>query len=206
MEGYVSDKEQVQLIKDWWKKNGSTIIIAIILVLGINFGWHYWQSYKNNRAEQASMLYEQMLSASFAQKQDDFKLFAQHLIKDYAGTPYATLASLFLAKQNVEQNNFSAAEQNLDSVIQHGINKSFKQIARIREARLLINENKLQQALDLLKHVNDKAFMPAILEARGNVFAAQGNKARAVAAYKAALHVAPEDSMIKERLMHEINY
>jgi predicted negative regulator of RcsB-dependent stress response len=206
VEGYISDKEQIQLIKDWWKKNGGTIIIAIVLVLGINFGWRYWQSYKNNKAEQASILYEQMLSASLAKKPDDFKLFAQHLIKDYASTPYSSLASLFLAKENVEQNNFTAAEQNLDWVMRYGKNKSFKQIARIRAARLLINENKLRQALQLLQHINDKAFMPAILEVRGNVFAAQGNKARAIAAYKAALHVTPKDSLIRERLTHEINY
>jgi predicted negative regulator of RcsB-dependent stress response len=206
VEGYVSEKEQIQLIKDWWKKNGTTILAAIVLVFGLSFGWRYWHYYKNKQAEQASVLYEQMLSVNTAKKPADFKLFARHLIKDYAGTPYATLASLLSARENIEQNNLSDARQDLTWVIQHGKNKSFKQIARIRAARLLLADNKPQQALQLLKYINDKAFMPAILETRGNVFAAQGDKAKALEQYKNALQAAPKDSAMRERLIHEINY
>jgi predicted negative regulator of RcsB-dependent stress response len=206
VEGYVSEKEQIQLIKDWWKKNGTTILAAIVLVFGLSFGWRYWHYYKNKQAEQASVLYEQMLSVNTAKKPADFKLFARHLIKDYAGTPYATLASLLSARENIEQNNLSDARQDLTWVIQHGKNKNFKQIARIRAARLLLADNKPQQALQLLKYINDKAFMPAILETRGNVFAAQGDKAKALEQYKNALQAAPKDSAMRERLIHEINY
>jgi predicted negative regulator of RcsB-dependent stress response len=204
VEGYVSEKEQIQLIKDWWKKNGSTILITIVLVFGLGFGWRYWHYYKNKQAEQASVLYEQMLSASIAKKTDDFKLFAQHLIKDYASTPYATLASLLSARANIEQNNLSDAQQDLTWVIQHGKNKSFKQIARIRAARLLLDNNKLQQALQLLKHINDKAFMPAILETRGDVFVAQGDKAQALEEYQTALQATPKDSVIRMSLQMKI--
>lgn len=204
MEGYISEKEQIQLIKNWWKKNGATILIAVILVLGLSFGWRYWHYYKNKQAEQASVLYEQMLSANIAKNPDDFKLFAQHLIKNYSSTPYATLASLLLAQENIEENNLSKAEQNLTWVMQHGKNKSFKQIARIRDARLLLDNNKPQQVLKLLKHVNDKAFMPAILETRGDVFAAEGNKEQALEEYKTALQATAKDSVMKVSLQMKI--
>ncbi len=205
MEVYMSDKDQVQVIKDWWKKYGTTIVISIIIVLGISFGWRYWHYYKNKQAQRASILYEQMLSAKATQKTTDFGLFAENLKKDYSSTPYAALASLMLAKEAVSNNKFFDAQQNLQWVINHSSNVSFKQIARIREARILLARKQLQQALQLLQHVDDKAFMPEISETNGDIFAAQGNNAKALQEYKKALSSVTENSVMRPVLEMKIN-
>ncbi len=203
MEGYVSDKEQIQLIKNWWKKHGNIILIVFILVFGISFGWRYWHYYKNKRGVQASMLYEQMLSAD--NKTADFKLFAEHLIKDYSHTPYASMASLMLAKQDVDSNNLSAALQDLQWVVKHGNNKSFRQIARIREARVLLADKKIDEALQLLQEVDDEAFLPAIEETKGDIFLAQDNKAKALDAYNQARQMLASNSVMQPILTMKIN-
>lgn len=205
MEGYLSDKEQIQIIKNWWKKYGNTILLSVILVLGASFGWRFWHNYKNKRAAQASVLYEQMISANTASKISDFKLFATHLIKDYASTPYASLASLLLAEQAVNANNLALAKQDLQWVIEHGSNDSFQQIARIRKARILIADQQLQPASQLLQQVDDKAFMPAINETRGDIFAAQGDKTKALQIYKQALHEVTQKSVMRSMLEMKIN-
>jgi len=201
----MSDKDQIQMIKDWWKKYGTTIVLSIVVVFGISFGWRYWHYYKNKQAQQASVLYEQMLSARAAQKTTDFKLFAEHLIKDYSSTPYATLASFMLAKEAVSSKNLFNAQQNLQWVIKHADNVSFKQIARIREARILLAKKQLQQALQLLQHVDDKALMPEISETIGDIYVAQGNKARALQEYKKALSGVSQSSVMRPVLEMKIN-
>jgi predicted negative regulator of RcsB-dependent stress response len=201
----MSDKDQIQAIKDWWKKYGMTIALSIVIVLGISFGWRYWHYYKNKQAEQASVIYEQMLSAKATQKLTDSKLFAENLIKDYSGTPYAALASFMLAKEAVNGKNLINAQQNLQWVINHSGNVSFKQIARIREARVLLAQKQLQQALQLLQHMDDKAFMPEISETFGDIYVAQGNNARALQEYKKALSGVAQNSAMWPVLEMKIN-
>lgn len=205
MEGYVSDKEQIQLIKNWWKKHGNTILIVFILVFGISFGWRYWHYYKNKRGIQASMLYEQMLSQDMSKKVGNFKLFAEHLIKDYSHTPYASIAALMLAKQDVANNNLSAAIQDLQWVVKHGNSKSFRQIARIREARVLLADKKIEEALQLLQEVDDEAFLSAIDETKGDIFLAQDNKAKALDAYNQARQMLAPNSVMQPILTMKIN-
>jgi predicted negative regulator of RcsB-dependent stress response len=203
VEGYISDKEQIQIIKDWWKKYGNIILIAFILVFGASFGWRYWHYYKNKQGEQASILYEQMLSTD--NQAADFKLFAEHLIKDYSHTPYASLASLMLAKQDVANSNLSGAVTDLQWVVKHGNSKSFRQIARIREARVLLANKQIQAALQLLQKVDDKAFMPAIEETKGDIFLAQDDKTKALDAYKQALQMLAPNSVMQPILTMKIN-
>ncbi|MCK4608658.1 MAG: tetratricopeptide repeat protein [Gammaproteobacteria bacterium] len=205
MEGYVSDKEQIQLIKDWWKKHGTTILIAIVLVVGLSSGWRFWQSYKAKHAAEASVLYEQLLTAGINNKSADMKLYTDHLRKDYKHTPYASLASLMLAKADVATNNLGDAQKDLAWVVKHGKPDSIQQIARLREARVLLANNKAKQALKLLDKVDDKAFMPAISEARGDIYASQGNKAKALQQYKISLQESPKNSVLTPALQMKIN-
>jgi hypothetical protein len=57
VEDYLSEREQVDRIRQWWKENGAWIIVGIgggVLSLA---GWNWWQGYQLERAEQASAIY-----------------------------------------------------------------------------------------------------------------------------------------------------
>lgn len=187
MDVYLSEKEQIQKIKDWWKKYGTTLLVCLAIFAGGTFGWRYWQQYKVKRAEQASNLYMQMLSADLAHQTNNVQLYAQHLMADYSSTPYASFAALTLARENVNANDLKSAKGNLYWVVDHSGNKSLRQIAKIREARVLLALNQSQQALDLLNKVDDKAYGALIAETRGDIFLSLGNKTKALQQYQAAL-------------------
>mgnify|MGYP002004665342 FL=1 len=56
-----SDEEQLEVLKNWWKENGQSIVIAIALgFLGI-FGFQAWNEKVKNTAENASAIYQQIL-------------------------------------------------------------------------------------------------------------------------------------------------
>jgi predicted negative regulator of RcsB-dependent stress response len=190
MRTYVSDEEQLQKLKDWWKKYGNTIMIAVIAVIALSFGLRYWQQYKTHSAQQASVIYEQLLEADIAKQPANVKLFAQHLMDTYSSSPYASFAAMMLARNAANANDLPTAEQNLQWVLNHSNSKDLRQIARVRAARVLIAENQLDQALALLQKVDDKAYEPIIGEIKGDIYLAKNDKKMALQEYQNAFAAA----------------
>ena len=186
MTEYLSDKEQVEAIKQWWKNYGRAIAAAIVVGLLIGFGWRYWHRHKTQQAERASMIYMQ-LEVAVEQHQTAFaSQLTAELVKDYADTPYAGLASLLEAKNAVSQNKFDIALARLRWVMQHAKMKSIQQIARLRAARILLAQQHPQAALSLLKTIDDPTYRPMIDNVKGDIYAAQGDKESAKQSYQAA--------------------
>ena len=189
MSGYnTSDQEQIQMLKDWWKKYGTTILMGLMVFFVVNFSWQFWQNYQRKYANGASLMYTQMLSLLQMKKMDEVQLLGDHLFKDYSRTSYASLAGLVLAKEAVDQQKLDVALTQLQWVIKHAANNNLKQIAKIRAARILFADNKNQDALDLLSKTDDPGYTPAIAELKGDILLAMGQKEKAAAAYQEALH------------------
>lgn len=183
---YLSEEEQIQKIKEWVKEYGLAVILGIAVFFVGSFGWRYWQQYKSNHVAQASIIYEQLLGAHIAKDYDQVTLEVKHLRDDYAGTPYASLASLIVAQEAVAKPDLASAEQNLQWIIDKDKNASIKQIARIRLSRVLVEEKKMQQALAVLSKVDDTAYLPLLYEMKGDIYLASGDKKSAIQEYKNA--------------------
>ena len=41
----IEEEQEINQLKDWWKENGKTIIVAFILGVGGMFGCRYWQAH-----------------------------------------------------------------------------------------------------------------------------------------------------------------
>ena len=63
MESYRTEEEQVEALRRWWQENGRSTIVAIILALGVGFGYQGWKNHVETSAEGASDLYQRMLQA-----------------------------------------------------------------------------------------------------------------------------------------------
>lgn len=182
----LSDKEQVQLIKDWWKKNGKLILICLIAFFALNSLHIYYKKYQTRYSEQASNAYVALVNAETTNKTEEAKLFAKDLMQKYSRSIYASLAGLFLAKDEVTAGKFDDAVKDLTWVSKKAKNASFRQIAKIRAARVLLQQKKYQDALNMLEKVEDTAFNPAISEVKGDILLAMQKKPDADIAYKKA--------------------
>lgn len=191
---YHSDKEQIEMLKDWWRENGKFILISIISAVLLSGIWHYWQDYKNNHIAEASLLYERTLVYESNKQYTEVDQFVSKLIKDYASTPYASLASFISVQNAIMQKELPQAVQKLDWVISHSRNKDFKQIARLRKARILNELKSYNQALSSLNVVDSDTYLPAILEVRGDILKAQGETQKAHLAYQQALSMLDQES------------
>lgn len=197
MDIYTSEKEQIDMIRGWFKKYGMSIVSGVLIALILTFGWRLWQQHEVKSAQQASALYEQLLVAQTTPQNPQTMQIADTLMNNYARTPYASLAGLQIANNAVQQGNLDLAAQKLQWVSAHASVKSIQQIAKIREARVLIAQNKSQQALQLLANISDQVYIAEINAVRGDAYAALGKKTDAQMAYQEALSALPEGAALR---------
>lgn len=194
MDTYITDKEQVEMIRKWWRENGKFTIISIIVVVVLSFGWRYWQNNQAQKAANASVIYEQMLTHESNNQISQAELDATSLITNYAKTPYAALGAFISALNSINANNLDAAIQRYDWVMLNANSKDFIQIAKIRKARVLLALNKYDDAITTLSKVEADAYLPLIKELRGDILLAKGDKQGARSAYQNALNALRKDA------------
>lgn len=186
----ISDKEEMRVLRNWWQNYGYHILFAVVFVVIVGFGWYYWQKSRGVNLEYASLLYTQMIATYEKQKYDEARPFGEKLIEEYAKSPYAGLAALILAKDDVRLENLQAAYEHLIFAVKSFSDKSLRQIARIRAARVLVNMKKYKDAISFLEPVDDNSFAPEINEVLGDAFLALGKLDEAKNSYHKARDLA----------------
>jgi predicted negative regulator of RcsB-dependent stress response len=187
MSDYLTEAQQVEALKNFWKENGFTIVASIVLAIAIVTGMRFYRSYVRTRAEHASVVYQHMITSDVENNVADAETQAALLIKDYSRTPYSKLAALMLAKQLVNAKKYDDAINQLNWVIKHTNNHSFADIARIRLARVYLEQNKANDALKSVEKIKDKAYQGLSEEMQGDAFVQLNQLDQARTAYQAAL-------------------
>ncbi len=189
MAAYESEQEQIEAIKKWWKENGASLLTGIIIGLTLLFGWRAWDTYTQQRAEAASTIYERMVIAIEKNEEKIIRETSTTLLSEYNNSPYATLASLSLARRDLESGNIDSSHAQLQWVIEYSQLPEFVAIARLRKVRLFLAQNKLSEAKMLLfsEPKLDK-FKGTYEELRGDIALAEKKLTNARQAYKAALN------------------
>ncbi len=188
---YETEEQQVEAIKSFWKENGNAIILGAIIGFGGLFGWKYYQSYQKEQAEAASQSYNQALASIVAGQVEnpEFVTKANELIKNHPETSYASLAALKLAQQYAEQNKYAEAAEQLRWVADKG-NSTFKALAQIRLARVLLQLDQYVEAEAVAKAIEFDAHKATSLLLQGEALLGQEKQEEAIALYKQAKEAA----------------
>lgn len=200
-----SETEQIEQIKRLWLEYGTAIIVGVLIALIAGFSWRYWQQRHEQMLAHVSLRYEQLLTNVVNGNTAAVEAQANRLISRYPHTPYTQLAALQLARQDIYQDRLDDAEKKLNWVMEHGDSAPLRQIARIRAARVLLAENQAQQALDLLKRSDDKAYDPFVWEVRGDIMVAMNKPADARVAYQQALASLPGFGAMQPLLLMKLS-
>lgn len=205
MSDYITEQQQIEQLKEWWKKNGTSTLIVFLIVLAATVGWHFWLKHRENKLERGSTHYEELLNA-VVNDDDASTLKEANLLKDnYRYTPYAALAALMIARNDIYQNDYKNAEKELTWVMNHGSGDSLKEVARLRLGRLFIQEKHPQQALDLVQKINDPSYLPMINELKGDSYLALNQIDEARLAYEQALSALPGYALMRPVLVMKLN-
>ena len=187
MSEYLTEEEQVERLKQWWKENGRSIIAGIVIGLGIFGSWQGWRAYETRQAEQGAAAYD----AFAAQAQDgnvEETLKAEAALRGgYADTAYADLAGFETARQLVAGGRLEEAAERLAQIQATGSNVAIRELARIRLARVYLAQGALDEAEKLLEGPIPPAYATEAATLRGDLARLRGDAAAARAAYEQAL-------------------
>ena len=125
---------------------------------------------------------------------------AQKLHDHYAQTIYGQIASLMLAREAIDKKNYLVAEKQLTALLDQSNIASFRQIIRLRLARVLMVEQKPEEAIKVLEKVDDKNFNGLTNELRGDAYLAMKNMDMARQSYQLALTELPNSETIRPLL------
>lgn len=183
---FLSEEERAEAVKGWFRENWSWLALGVVVGLGGLVGWQYYERQQVAQAESAALLLQEMAKAlpEGAGKADpQFK----QLIADYGKTAYADQARLVMAQAAITNSKLDEAVTQLREVMDHTKDEELALVARLRLARVLIEQGKHDEALGLLDVNKAGAFVAQMHEIRGDALFAKGDASGAREAYQAAL-------------------
>jgi predicted negative regulator of RcsB-dependent stress response len=186
VEDYLSENEKWEAVKQWLRENGLSIVAGIAVGAAGLGGWKWWQAREERLALEASAKYEQVLEAFARADQTRGKTLISELERDYASSPYVDQAHLLSASSAVSSGQLDQAAENLRKVVDNSKDRELAQIARLRLARVLVAQGKLDDALKTLGTDDPGAFAARFHEVRGDVYFEKGDKPAALKEYRAA--------------------
>lgn len=188
-----TEEETVQAIKDWWKKNGSSLLIGIGAALAIVFGWQAWQNHQMQQRTEAASQFAELINAYSDETEENraetVAYVAEKLRDEYSDSAFAIYGMLMLARQQVmDQGDPEGAIESLTWAQEKaGENGPLGLIIRNRLARAQFAAEQYDDALSTIESVGDAGSFSAIFtELKGDILLAQGNREGAREAYLAA--------------------
>ena len=191
-----SEDEQAERLKEWWKKNGTSIVVGVVIGVGAIVGVNLWRNYTQTQAEHASSLFTQLLSSQAEEVQE----LGSELLTDYDNTPYAALAALYLAKISYEKGDVDSAEAMLRWILENSKQVSNQHVARLRLARVYLDTDRVSEAEKLMDIRQFDGFESEYKELLGDIAMLKGDAAGARTAYEEALNALPRGSRFSELL------
>lgn len=192
---YMTEDEQLEAIKTWWKRYNGIIIVSISVVMLAISGFRYWTWHEAKITQQASNTYEQLMLAFSNQDNKGVRGYARLLLTEYGQTVYADAARLTLAKRYVAREKYAQAREELSYVALHSKMPALRQVAKIRLVRVLAAEKSYDSALDELANINDPAYFSTVNELKGDIYAATGRYPEAVGFYREAINAGQAKGM-----------
>jgi predicted negative regulator of RcsB-dependent stress response len=186
-EEYLTDDEQLEVIKRNFTEYAPWIFGGIILGVGIWYGYGYYKSHENERDLRAAAQFNAMTGALQANDEKKSRQIADGLIKDFPATPYADQAQLTIARIDVDTGHDADAVAPLAQVMNGSKDSELKQIARLRLARVLIDQGKPDDAIKLLAEGTPGSFAGRYHQVHGDALFAKKDIPGAVTEYTSAL-------------------
>lgn len=210
----LTEEEQLEALKRWWKENGKTTIAAVVVLGAGFFGWNQYQDHVQSQAEQGSALYEEFISATTeladvgagAEPATEAEIatvtaIAAKLEEQYPKSLYANFAQLYLAKMAVNDGDLDAAKAELNKVITGPNADTLKELAQLRLARVEFAAGNYDAALSATQAEVGDAYASAYAELRGDIYLAQKDFASAQTAYQSSLDAISDPRSMRRSLI-----
>lgn len=203
MDEYLSEKEQIEQIRQWWQDYGWYLIGGIAVSALGYYGWNQYREAQNLKAEHAQELYAELVAAVDDDRPEIDELIAR-LRDEYPSSPYTDQAGLLIASHFLIQDSARSVAA-LRDVIAGTDDPDLAWIARLRLARVLEYREEYDEALDVLGAEEPGAFSAQVSAVRGDIHVARGEPDAARAAYLEALTGQGSETLDRNYLQMKLN-
>jgi predicted negative regulator of RcsB-dependent stress response len=185
---FQTEEQQVDAIKGFWKENGTAVIAGLVLGFSGFIGYNFYQD--NQLAQEVST--SNAFQAVMEEAGKEGQVFTQagdKFISENGSSSYASLTALALAKEASTHKDWTETAKYLATAIEKSSDAGIKAIATVRLARVQIQLEKYDEALNTLSANLPESFKMAVEEIKGDAYLKQGKTELARNAYQAALDV-----------------
>lgn len=202
-----TEEEQLEAIKGWWKSNGNALITGVVVALVAVGGWKYYKHQNIETLTAASVKYQELVEL-IVEKPDGFSeadtananAVFDVLKSEYSKTSYTQLAALLLAKQSIVNNDFDAALNQYNWILENSPSEDIAVMTTLRIAKIQFQKNMLDEALATLAKISGKLLSASVNELKGDIYSAKNDTNAAKAAYDAAQKIATEEDLYMPNL------
>ncbi|OOF50585.1 hypothetical protein BKK54_05730 [Rodentibacter genomosp. 1] len=184
----IEEEQEINQLKEWWKENGKSIIVAFILGVSGVLGWRYWQTYQTNQIIEASAGYDALI---YSAEQDltAKKAKLTEFVQANSQTSYAVFALFDEAKKAVEKQDFISAEAVLQDALKQSQDEILTSLAALRLSAVQFQLGQLDSALSNLNQVKSTGFIARKALLTGDIQLAKGESGAAKMSFEQALKV-----------------
>jgi predicted negative regulator of RcsB-dependent stress response len=212
----LSEDEELEQLKEWWKKNGSSLVIGVLVAVIGFFGWRYYSDSQAKTKELASRRFDSLRDLMLKHQAPQIKpkssnnsLLTQKvkpntairkIKEEHGSTPYAIDSALLLAKLKAEQGDLKTAAKELKWVLDNTDSGSYKNhLARLRYARVMRDQKQYDQALGLLNIKQQGTFDKHYEFVKGSIYEQQKKCGPARQAYQKSIDsISKEEARLKK--------
>ncbi len=186
----IGGDEQLESLKSFTKKYGSSIITGILVALIAFFGWEYWQKKNLAESQMQTAKVQQLMDDAAALEGDAFAKLADtadKIVKEAPDSAQAIQTQLVMAKLAYDKEDYAAAERALKKVENSKLDDAgLVQLVKLRLSYAQLAQKKYDAALKTLEAVTEPAFKATADEARGDIYVAKNDIENAKKVYQSA--------------------
>lgn len=196
----MAEDEELEAFKQWWKRNGQSIIFGLAIAALAFAGWKYWENRQAVAHAEARQGFDSVISTLSSDQESEKRLatmeYSLDNLKDkYPDSPYAVFSAMIAAGVYMDEGNPEAAASELQWALDQAQEQPLPRVIRLRLARARFASGDYEGVVETLQADGDAGeFMPLYRELVGDAQHAMGNDQAARQAYQAAKEALGEDS------------
>ena len=206
MAAHLEEQQELDDFKYFWKNWGRWLFALLIAAALGYLGYIIYKDHKISQNREAAEVLAQMVDK--AQSKADSKQINADLLKlqqDYPDTVPAAQATMMVAATEFDAGRYDTAAGHLNWVLSNQKAPLIQALAAQRLAVVLLQQKKYDAAITALNTKVEADFEPLLLEAKGDVYAAQNKTKEAAQSYQQALEKLPKEAIERELLQMKLD-
>ena len=206
MAAHLEEQQELDNFKYFWKTTGRWLFALLIAAALGYLGYTIYKSHKVSKSQEAAEVLAKIVDKMQAKaSQAEVNAELANLQQNYPDSIAAAQATLMAAATEYDARRYDVAEGHLNWVLKNQKAPLVQALAAQRLGIVLLQQKKYDAAIAALNTKVEADFEPLLLEAKGDVYAAQNKTKEAAQSYQQALEKLPKDAIERELLQMKLD-